>query len=127
MRVAKLQIRIAILALLALSASACQTAQKPASLLPAKTAPALTATAPAPAPAPQQTAARCTKQPLRSSRRSRLKPHPKRNAANSSPDASAPDPVADLIAKVEKDFQAGLDAYNAGQTDAAKQDFDKRL
>jgi membrane-bound lytic murein transglycosylase D len=36
----------------------------------------------------------------------------------------AADPVGDLIAKVEKDYQAGLDAYHAGQTDAAKQDFD---
>ncbi len=32
--------------------------------------------------------------------------------------------MADLIARVEKDFQAGLDAYKAGQTDAARQDFD---
>jgi membrane-bound lytic murein transglycosylase D len=34
------------------------------------------------------------------------------------------DPVADLVSRVEKDYQAGLDAYHAGQTDAAKQDFD---
>jgi membrane-bound lytic murein transglycosylase D len=33
--------------------------------------------------------------------------------------------VGDLITKVETDFQAGLDAYQAGQTDAAKQDFDR--
>jgi membrane-bound lytic murein transglycosylase D len=32
--------------------------------------------------------------------------------------------VSDLIARVEKEFQAGLDAYKAGQTDVAKQDFD---
>jgi membrane-bound lytic murein transglycosylase D len=34
------------------------------------------------------------------------------------------DPVGDLIAKVEKSYQAGLAAYETGQTDAAKQDFD---
>jgi membrane-bound lytic murein transglycosylase D len=34
------------------------------------------------------------------------------------------DPVADLISRVEKEYQAGLDAYRAGQTDAAKQNFD---
>src|SRR5271155_2622374 len=55
MRVAKLQVRIVMLAVLALSASGCQTAQRPASLLPARTAPALTSTAQAPAPARQQT------------------------------------------------------------------------
>jgi membrane-bound lytic murein transglycosylase D len=32
--------------------------------------------------------------------------------------------VGDLISKVEKDYQAGLAAYQAGQTEAAKQDFD---
>jgi membrane-bound lytic murein transglycosylase D len=32
--------------------------------------------------------------------------------------------VGDLVTKVEKDYQAGLDAYQAGQTDTAKQDFD---
>jgi membrane-bound lytic murein transglycosylase D len=36
-----------------------------------------------------------------------------------------PDPVAELIAKVEKEYQAGLDQYNAGQKDAAKQHFDR--
>jgi membrane-bound lytic murein transglycosylase D len=38
--------------------------------------------------------------------------------------APVSDPVGDLVAKVEKDYQAGLDAYQAGQTDAAKQHFD---
>jgi membrane-bound lytic murein transglycosylase D len=32
--------------------------------------------------------------------------------------------VGELIGRVEKDFQAGLDAYKAGQTDTAKRDFD---
>jgi membrane-bound lytic murein transglycosylase D len=35
--------------------------------------------------------------------------------------------VADLIARVEKDFQAGLNAYQTGETDSAKQDFDNAL
>ena len=39
----------------------------------------------------------------------------------------ASDPVSDLITRVEKDYQAGLNAYQAGQTDAAKQDFDTAL
>lgn len=32
--------------------------------------------------------------------------------------------MADLVARVEKEYQAGLDAYQAGQTDVAKQHFD---
>jgi membrane-bound lytic murein transglycosylase D len=35
--------------------------------------------------------------------------------------------VADLIARVEKDYQTGLSAYKAGQADAAKQHFDTAL
>ncbi|MGH9516969.1 MAG: LysM peptidoglycan-binding domain-containing protein [Terriglobales bacterium] len=34
------------------------------------------------------------------------------------------DPVADLIAKVEKEYQVGLDQYNTGNKDAAKAHFD---
>lgn len=37
---------------------------------------------------------------------------------------AASDPVAELIAKVEKEYKAGLDQYNAGDKDAAKAHFD---
>src|ERR1700729_3887853 len=137
MRVAKLQVRLAMLAVLALSASSCQTAQKPASLLPAKAAPPLTAlTAPPPEPAPRQTqpasapvpiakplqvqAQAPVQAPAQAAPPSEIKPE-------SPPPPAASDLVADLIASVEKDYQAGLDAYQAGQTDTAKQDFDKAL
>ena len=110
-----------MLAVVALSASSCQTAQKPASLLPARTAPALTAaTTPAAVPAAQQATpqAAVPEQP-------QLPVEPISDAnPPSTPAPPAADPVGDLIAKVEKDYQAGLDAYHAGQTDAAKQDFD---
>ena len=36
-----------------------------------------------------------------------------------------PDPVAEVIATVEKEYQAGLDQYNAGDKDAAKVHFDR--
>ena len=36
-----------------------------------------------------------------------------------------PDPVADLIAQVEKQYQSGQDNYKAGHLEAAKQDFDQ--
>jgi len=36
-----------------------------------------------------------------------------------------PDPVADIVAQVEKEYQAGRDNYKAGHLDAAKQNFDR--
>jgi len=45
----------------------------------------------------------------------------------SPPATPTSDATGDLIARVEKDYQAGLDAYKAGQTDAAKQDFDNAI
>jgi membrane-bound lytic murein transglycosylase D len=128
MRVAKLQVRIAMLAVLALSVSACQTAQKPASLLPAKTAPALTSTAPDPVPAQQQTPPVAPQ--VTAPKQPQVPAEAEAETKTQAPSTQAPpptpnsDPVGDLITRVEKDFQAGLDAYQAGQTDAAKQDFD---
>ncbi|HWW14940.1 MAG TPA: LysM peptidoglycan-binding domain-containing protein [Candidatus Dormibacteraeota bacterium] len=124
MRVAKLQTRIAILALLALSASSCQTAQKPVALLPPGTAPALAVPVRTPAPPQQQAkpappATPPSQPPIKAQPESA--PEAKAHSPSSTPTS---DPVGDLIVKVEKDFQAGLDAYHAGQTDAAKQDFD---
>jgi len=40
------------------------------------------------------------------------------------PQALAVDPVADLIARVEKEYQSGQDNYRAGHLEAAKQNFD---
>jgi membrane-bound lytic murein transglycosylase D len=118
-----------MLAVLAVSASACQTAQRPASLLPARTAPALTSTAPAPVPAPQQTppvappasALDQPQVPVAASAETK----PQSPSTQAPPATPASDPVGDLIARVEKNFQAGLDAYQAGQTETAREDFDK--
>src|SRR5271155_4314342 len=123
MRVAKLQMRTAMLAVLALASSSCQTAQKPASLLPRATAPTLTAVTPNPVAAPPQTAAAV--QPS-------TPPAPPQVQAQApvetKPEPSTPtpasDPVSDLIGRVEKDYQAGLQAYQGGQTEMAKEDFD---
>src|SRR4029077_3522984 len=38
--------------------------------------------------------------------------------------AGSADPVADLIAKVEKEYQAGQENYTAGHLEAARQNFD---
>jgi membrane-bound lytic murein transglycosylase D len=136
MRVAKLQVRIAMLAALAFSASSCQTAQKPASLVPAsapgKTAPALTATTATPQPVQQQT--QPAAQPVAAAKPPQVQPQAPTQTPDQSkakpefaPPASASDPVSDLITRVEKDYQAGVDSYQAGQTDAAKQNFDNAI
>ena len=111
-----------MLAILALAGSSCQTAQKPVSLLPASTAPALTR-ATAPVAAPHQSLP-ATAQATTSSQQARAQV-PAEAKPESPSSAPAPDPVGDLITKVETDLQAGLDAYQAGQTDTAKQDFDR--
>ncbi len=130
-----------MLAVLALTASSCQTAQKPASLVPAtapaKTAPAPTATkAVTQQPAPQQTrpapkSVAAEKQPQAQTQASTQAPDQAQDQNNTKSEPPSPtptaDPVGDLIAGVEKDYQSGLDAYKAGQTDAAKQDFDKAI
>jgi len=112
-----------MLAVLALSASSCQTAQKPVPLLPTKTAPALTVAAPAPVPAPQQTPA--APQQAATAKQPQVQAQA---PAETKPESPSPtrdsDPVGDLVSQVEKDYQAGLAAYQAGKTDAAKQDFD---
>jgi membrane-bound lytic murein transglycosylase D len=59
-------------------------------------------------------------------------PHQQKPAASAAAPKSKPqvpqalevDPVADLIARVEKEYQAGQDNYRAGHLEAAKQNFD---
>ena len=108
---------------MALSVSACQTAQRPVSLLPARTAPPLTSTAPVPVPPQQQASptapAAAPEQPQVPAEASA------ETNAQTAPAKPAPDAVAELISRVEKDFQAGLDAYNSGHSEVARQDFDK--
>src|ERR1700728_365965 len=124
MRVAKLQGRIAVLATATMAGSACQTAQKPVSLLPAKTAPALAA-----AKAPASTSVSAEQAPTAAQSVATSQPSAQaQNPAEAQPatpsQAPAPDPVADLVTKVENSYQAGLQAYQGGQTEIAKEDFD---
>ncbi|HMB83557.1 MAG TPA: transglycosylase SLT domain-containing protein [Terriglobales bacterium] len=59
-------------------------------------------------------------------------PHKQKQAAAAAEPQSKPqvpqaleiDPVADLIARVEKEYQSGQDNYRAGHLEAAKQNFD---
>ena len=104
---------LAILIAAALSATlastlACQSAQKSSSFKPPAQAqaPALVAASSPPDPQKQQTAA--------------AEPQSKPQV----PQALAVDPVADLIARVEKEYQSGQDNYRAGHLEGAKQNFD---
>ena len=111
---------------LALAACACQTAQKPVSLLPPGKAPALKPTYASGASSDNHfnnllrlrsggcSAAKASAHRIRSLRPT-LAPTP------------ASDAVADLIARVEKEYQAGLANHQAGKTEEAKQNFDNAL
>jgi membrane-bound lytic murein transglycosylase D len=124
MRFVNLYVGTAGLAALILAASGCQTAQKPVSLLPPGTAPALKPT-PAPptakpAPGPQAAAAQ-------DQETSAQKPSPTEASSPAPESAPASDPVADLIARAEKEYQAGLANHEAGKTEEAKENFDSAL
>jgi membrane-bound lytic murein transglycosylase D len=118
MRLAQLYVRTAALVSLIAVVCACQSAQKPVSLLPPASAPALKPSAPpaqaassVPSPVPHEEPAQ--------------KAAPAEEAAT--PPAPAPDPIADLIARVEKEYQSGLANYHAGKTEEAKQNFDNAV
>jgi membrane-bound lytic murein transglycosylase D len=119
MQSGNLYVRTTVLAALILAANACQTAQKPVSLLPPGSAPSLKP-APPPAPAPAQQTASAQTQDAPPQK-------PAAPQAASDQAAQASDPVADLIARAEKEYQAGLVSYHAGQHDDAKLNFDNAL
>ncbi len=123
MRVAKLQVRIGILFVGAFACSSCQSARKPVPLLSAENAPALTA-APDPPKLANPQAAPTDSQV---NAQQQTQPAPQAAANEQTPAQSAPpgsDAVLDLINRVEKEYQSGLEAYRSGQTDAGKQYFD---
>src|SRR5712691_9528081 len=128
MRVAKLKMRIAMLAGLVLAASSCQTAKKPAPLLSAKTAPALTTAAKAPPPPPPSRQAQPSPPPAAPAKQAQAPAETATDAkTQSAPPAPETDAVDDLLALVEKQYQAGLDAFHSGHNDIAKQDFDSAI
>src|ERR1700676_2391929 len=100
----------ALLAAALAATLACQSAQKSSSFMPPAPAqaPALIASSSPPDPHQQKTAG------------SAAAPQSKPQVAQ----ALEVDPVADLIARVEKEYQSGQDNYRAGHLEAAKQNFD---
>src|ERR1700678_1534600 len=124
MDITKFQLRITMLAGLALATSSCQTAQKPVSLLPPGPAPALTAQKPASATPPAKSMA--LQPDVAQEPKNQDPPQAQAVEATSQPSQSqtAPDAVADLLVRVEKEYQAGLANYQGGRTDEAKGNFD---
>jgi len=125
MRFAILYLRTLSLAALILTFSACQSAQKPVAQVPPRTAPALEP-APAPAPAPP-TASELPQAPAEKKQDGALA------AKVASTQVPVPeiqpksDPVGDLVAKAESEYQAGLANYHAGKAEDAKHNFDNAL
>jgi membrane-bound lytic murein transglycosylase D len=107
--------RVAVLVALCVAGSSCQTAQKPVSVVPPATPPALTAKASEP---PQTlSAAPPVDSQVQPGQAAEAKPEP-------ATPATASDQVEALLTSVEKEYQAGLANYQAGRIDAAKQNFD---
>ena len=106
MRVKNLYLLIAPLGAAVLAGIGCQSAQRPSALLPPTqaTPPALTTVA--------STKTQAATAALAPATQSEARPELK------------VDPVADLIAKVEKEYQAGQANYQSGHLEAAKQNFD---
>src|SRR5713226_8993333 len=113
MRVLKLYASIAFLGAMGLATISCQTAHKPTPLLPAPQSgpPTLKAVGP----------------PSSSSAKSEVAAQPAQTATPANKLGAQSDSVSDLIAQVEKEYQAGQDNYQAGHLEAAKQNFDRAL
>jgi len=112
MRIKQFSLLIAGSTAMLLAGLGCQTAKKPATrMLPAHQAPP---------PAIQQSAKPA---PTNSPKPATPAPAPTKAAAPQS--ETKPDPVAELIKKVEEEYQSGLKLYNAGQKQDAKQHFDR--
>ena len=99
----------ALVAAMLAATVACQSAQKTSFMPPAQAqAPSLVAASSPPDPHQQK--------PVASATQPQSKPQVLQ--------ALEVDPVADVIARVEKEYQSGQDNYRAGHLEAAKQNFD---
>ena len=123
MRFANLYLRTAALASLILAFCACQSARKPVTLVPPAKAPALK---PEAAPAPQ-TASAPVQAPAEKKQEDASAETKASTEAPAAETQLKSDPVSDLVAKAEAEFQAGLANYHAGKTEDAKHNFDNAL
>src|SRR5579863_7951146 len=113
MRIKVFHIPVAALLAVLSAGLGCAGASKPVSVLPAfQGAPPIRAAA-AQATQPQKPVAAATVPPATPVHTSEAKPTEPKS-----------DPVADLVAKADKEFRAGENEYGAGNKDAAKQHYD---
>jgi membrane-bound lytic murein transglycosylase D len=134
MGVANSYVEAAAVMLLTLAGSACQTAQKPVPLLPPATAPSLgsgtSKTAPARVSGPNaipRSQAEYSSQAVQEQAPQQQQEQDNAAPQQQQPLTTATDPVADLIAHAEKEYQAGLDNFQAGKTEDAKENFDRAV
>ncbi|HTT25291.1 MAG TPA: transglycosylase SLT domain-containing protein, partial [Candidatus Sulfotelmatobacter sp.] len=123
MRSASLYFRTFAFASLILLFSACQSAQKPVALVPPAKAPALK---PESTPATQS----APEAPQASADKKQPDPGAEKTSSSEAPTTESQpksDPIGDLIAKAEAEYQAGIANYHAGKTDDAKHNFDNAL
>ncbi len=114
MRIKLFHIPVAALFAALLAGLGCTSARRPASVLPAfQGAPPIQASG-AKASQPQAPTAAATTPTATPTPKPLAKPAP-----------AKPDPVVELIAKAEKERQAGEDDYSAGNKDSAKEHFDR--
>jgi len=106
MRFRKFYVRATLFASLILALSGCQSAQKPVALLPPVSTPALK---PAPQSAPAPVKASIAPADPQEEADAQKPASAESNAP--APSAPASDAVAELISKVEKEYQAGLENY----------------
>jgi len=102
MRIQKLYFLIAAVALV--SGNACQTAQRPAALVPS---------------------VKSSPPPLNANSTAQANTQAKAVPAPQTQTEAKPDPVAELIAQVEKEYKLGEENYKAGHLEAAKENFDR--
>ena len=122
MRFANLHVGTGALAFLILATCSCQTAQKPVAMLPPTAAPSLRPVASA--PSPQLTPAQVPATPATAAPSQEAPQAQSEDSASPVQAASSSDAVADLLVRVEKEYQQGLINYQSGKSDAAKHNFD---
>ena len=124
MRLVSLYVRTGLLVSLMGAVCGCNSAQKHATAAP----PAPPAIKQAPQtveaePQPQKAAPEQKSQTINNAEASA----PKQPAAEPAPAPTQADEIGDLIARAEKQYQAGLTDYHSGKQDEARQEFDNAL
>jgi len=119
MQIERFSVLVAVSAAL-IAGAGCQAAHKPGSRAAIPPGPPPPVQQPAP---PDQTRAAAKTPPIENSAPRNASPGAA--AAAREPATGKPDPVGDLLAEVEKEYQAGVEQVRARQNDAARQHFER--